>query len=155
MLSARERQGKTGNAYAFVAFSDPTGQFEAVVFSEALAASRELLEPGSAVLLDVEAEADGETVKVRVQRISSLEAAAEARHSGIKIYLEGTRALDSIAEQVGGRGGQGQLSLVLRLDDTGARGRIRAAARHRCHAEAAKRAQARGRRGRGQRPMSG
>jgi DNA polymerase-3 subunit alpha len=119
VLSARERQGKTGNAYAFVAFSDPTGQFEAVVFSEALAASRELLQPGSAVLLDVEAEADGETVKVRVQRISSLEAAAEARYSGIKIYLEGTRALDSIAEQVGGRGGQGELRLVLRLDDAG------------------------------------
>ena len=119
VLSTRERQGKTGNAYAFVAFSDPTGQFEAVVFSEALAASRELLKPGSAVLLDVEAEADGETVKVRVQRISSLEAAAEARHSGIKIYLEGTRALDSIAEQVGGRGGQGELRLVLRLDDAG------------------------------------
>ena len=119
VLSARERQGKTGNPYAFVAFSDPTGQFEAVVFSEALIASRELLQPGSAVLLDVEAEADGETVKVRVQRISSLEAVAEARHSGMKIYLEGTRALDSIAEQVGGRGGQGELRLVLRLDDAG------------------------------------
>jgi DNA polymerase-3 subunit alpha len=117
VLAARERQGKSGNPYAFVAFSDPTGQFEAVVFSEALAASRELLQPGSAVLLDVEAEADGETVKVRAQRISSLEAAAEARHTGIKIYLEGTRALDSIAEQVGGRGGQGELRLVLRLDD--------------------------------------
>jgi DNA polymerase-3 subunit alpha len=119
VLAMRERQGKSGNAYAFVAFSDPTGQFEAVVFSEALAASRELLQPGGAVLLDVEAEADGETVKARVQRITSLDAAAEARHSGIKIYLEGTRALDSIAEQVGGREGQGELRLVLRLDDAG------------------------------------
>jgi DNA polymerase-3 subunit alpha len=119
VLSTRERHGKSGNAYAFVAFSDPTGQFEAVVFSEALAASRELLQPGSAVLLDVEAEADGEVVKVRAQRISSLEAAAEARHTGIKIYLEGTRALDSIAEQVSGRKGQGELRLVLRLDDAG------------------------------------
>jgi DNA polymerase-3 subunit alpha len=117
VLSARERQGKSGNPYAFVAFSDPTGQFEAVVFSEALAASRELLQPGSAVLLDVEAEADGETVKVRAQRISSLEAAAEARHTGVKIYLDGTSALDSIVEQVGGKGGQGELRLVLRLDD--------------------------------------
>ena len=61
VLHARERKGKSGNAYAFVAFSDPTGQFEAVVFSEALAASRALLEPGTAVLIDVEAEADGET----------------------------------------------------------------------------------------------
>jgi DNA polymerase-3 subunit alpha len=119
VLTTRERQGKSGNPYAFVAFSDPTGQFEAVVFSEALSASRELLQPGSAVLLDVEAEADGETVKVRAQRISSLEAAAEARHTGIKIYIEGTRSLDSIAEQVGDRGGQGELRLVLRLDDAG------------------------------------
>ena len=31
-----ERKGKTGNPYAFVAFSDPIGQFEAVVFSERL-----------------------------------------------------------------------------------------------------------------------
>jgi len=119
VLFARERKGKTGNAYAFVAVSDPTGQFEAVVFSEALAVSRDLLQPGSAVLLDVEAEADGETIKVRAQRISSLEAAAEARHRGIKIYLEDTRALDSIAEQVGDRGGQGELRLVLRLNDAG------------------------------------
>ena len=104
---ARERQGKTGNAYAFVAFSDPTGQFEAVVFSEALAASRALLEPGSAVLLDVEAEADGETVKVRVQRIVSLETAAEARHAGMKIYLDDTRALDPARRAGRGRGGPG------------------------------------------------
>ena len=117
VLHARERKGKSGNAYAFVAFSDPTGQFEAVVFSEALAASRALLEPGTAVLIDVEAEADGETVKVRVQRIASLEKAAEARHAGMKIYVEDTRALAALAEQVGGEGGRGQFRLVLRLGD--------------------------------------
>ncbi len=117
VLHARERKGKTGNAYAFVAFSDSTGQFEAVVFSEALAASRSLLEPGTAVLIDVEAEADGESVKVRVQRIVSLDRAAEARHDGMKIYVEDIRALKPLAEQVGPGGGQGQLRLVLRLDD--------------------------------------
>ena len=118
VLHARERQGKTGNAYAFVAFSDPTGQFEAVVFSELLAASRALLEPGTGVLLDVEAEADGENVKVRVQRLISLEKAAEARHAGMKVYVEDTRALAPLAEQVGAGGGQGQFRLVLRLDES-------------------------------------
>jgi DNA polymerase-3 subunit alpha len=117
VLFARERKGKTGNAYAFVAISDPTGQFEAVVFSEVLAASRDVLQPGSAVVLDVEAEADGEVIKVRTQRITSLERAAEARHSGIKIYLEETRALGSVAEQLGAKGGQGELRIVLRLDN--------------------------------------
>jgi DNA polymerase-3 subunit alpha len=117
VLSARERKGKTGNAYAFAAFSDPTGQFEAVIFSETLAASRPLLEPGTAVLLDVEAEADGESVKVRVQRLVSLDKAAEARHAGMKIYVEDVRALVALAEQVGSAGGQGQFRLVLRLPD--------------------------------------
>jgi DNA polymerase-3 subunit alpha len=117
VLHSRERQGKSGNPYAFVAFSDPTGQFEAVVFSELLAASRALLEPGTAVILDVEAEADGESVKVRVQKLASLDKAAEARHAGMKIYLDGTRALAPLAEQVGAGGGQGQFRLVLRIDD--------------------------------------
>ncbi len=117
VLQARERKGKSGNAYAFAAFSDPTGQFEAVVFSEVLAASRALLEPGTAVLLDVEAEADGENVKVRVQKLASLDKAAEAHHAGMKIYVEDARALAPLAEQVGLSGGQGQFRLVLRLDD--------------------------------------
>jgi DNA polymerase-3 subunit alpha len=117
VLQARERKGKSGNAYAFAAFSDPTGQFEAVIFSETLAASRALLETGTAVLLDVEAEADGEAVKVRVQRLVSLDKAAEARHAGMKVYVEDVRALAPLAEQVGAGGGQGQFRLVLRLPD--------------------------------------
>jgi DNA polymerase-3 subunit alpha len=117
VLHARERKGKSGNVYAFVAFSEPTGQFEAVVFSEALAASRALLEPGTPLLIDVEAEADGENVKVRVQRLASLDKAAQARHAGMKIYVEDARALPALAEQVGEGGGQGQFRLVLRLGD--------------------------------------
>ena len=117
VLSARERKGKSGNQYAFVAFSDATGQFEAVVFSEALAAARALLEPGKAVVLDVEAEAEGETVRVRVQRISSLDSAAEARSAGMKVYVEDPRALGPLAEQVGRKGGEGQFRLVLRLEE--------------------------------------
>ena len=117
VLYSRERKGKNGNAYAFVAFSDPTGQFEAVVFSEALAVSRALLEPGTAVLLEVEAEADGESVKVRVQKLASLDKAAEACHAGMKIYLDGTRALAPLAQQVGSRGGEGQFRLVLRIEE--------------------------------------
>jgi len=76
-----------------------------------------LLEPGTAVLLEVEAEADGESVKVRVQKLASLDKAAEACHAGMKIYLDGTRALAPLAEQVGSRGGEGQFRLVLRIEE--------------------------------------
>ncbi len=117
VLSARERQGKSGNPYAFVAFSDATGQFEAVIFSEALLAARPLLEAGTAVVLEVEAEAEGETVRVRVQSLSSLDRAAEGRSAGMKVYVEDPRALGTLAEQVGGKGGEGQFRLVLRLQE--------------------------------------
>ena len=116
VLSARERTGKSGNPYAFAVFSDATGQFEAVIFSEALLASRPLLEPGTVVLLDVEAEPDGETVRVRVQGLSSLDGAADARNAGMRVYVEDTKALASLAEQLGAEGGQGKFRLVVHLE---------------------------------------
>ena len=115
VLSARERKGKSGNPYAFVAFSDATGQFEAVIFSEALIAARALLEPGSVVLLDVEAEAEGETVRVRIQGISSLDNTAEERSSGMKVTVDDPQAISALAERIGG-GGQGTFRIVLRGD---------------------------------------
>jgi len=42
-----------GNKFAFAMFSDTTGQFEAVIFSDTLAAARDLLEPGTPVKLTV------------------------------------------------------------------------------------------------------
>jgi DNA polymerase-3 subunit alpha len=116
VLSARERTGKSGNPYAFAVFSDATGQFEAVIFSEALLASRHLLEPGTVVVLDVEAESDGETVRVRVQGLSSLDGAADARNAGMKVYVEDPKALAPLAEQVGAEGGQGEFRLVVQLE---------------------------------------
>ena len=46
-----ERRTKTGNKMGIIELSDPTGHFEAVLFSEGLAQYREVLEPGRALLL--------------------------------------------------------------------------------------------------------
>src|SRR5690606_15930946 len=76
VIAARERRSAKGNTFAFASFSDPTGQFEAIVFSDTLAAARDLLEPGTPVLVTVEAERDGETLKLRAQMIEALDKAA-------------------------------------------------------------------------------
>jgi DNA polymerase-3 subunit alpha len=70
-------------------FSEPTGQFEAVIFSETLAQSRHLLEPGTPVLVNVEGERDGEAMKLRAQSIESLDKAAEGVQKGVKVVLDG------------------------------------------------------------------
>jgi DNA polymerase-3 subunit alpha len=90
VVSARERRSQKGNKFAFAAFSDATGQFEAVIFSDQLNAARHLLEPGKAVLLGVEAERDGETVKLRVQTMQALDEAANKVQRGLKVVLDRT-----------------------------------------------------------------
>jgi DNA polymerase III subunit alpha len=89
VVSARERRSQKGNKFAFAVFSEPTGQFEAVIFSETLAASRPLLEAGTAVLLTVEGERDGEALKLRVQTVQSLDEAANGLQRGLKVVIDG------------------------------------------------------------------
>ncbi|MEL6747303.1 MAG: DNA polymerase III subunit alpha, partial [Pseudomonadota bacterium] len=58
VTACRIRRSAKGNRFAFVAFSDPSGQFEAIVFADTLTAAENLMEPGTPVL--VRATADGD-----------------------------------------------------------------------------------------------
>jgi DNA polymerase-3 subunit alpha len=102
VVSARERRSQKGNKFAFAMFSDRTGQFEAVIFSDTLARSGHLLEAGTPVCIGVEAETDGESVKLRVQSLEALDAAAAQMQKGVRIIVDGTglngRAAKAMAE---------------------------------------------------------
>ena len=50
VVSRQERRTRTGSKMGIIGLSDPTGHYEAVIFSEGLAEHRDLLEPGTAVL---------------------------------------------------------------------------------------------------------
>jgi DNA polymerase-3 subunit alpha len=124
VVSARERRSQKGNKFAFAMFSEPTGQFEAVIFSETLAASRSLLEPGTAVLISVEGERDGETLKLRAQSIASLDQAAQGVQRGLKVVLDrrvlqgGKSGLADLKARLK-PGGKGVISISVELDDRG------------------------------------
>ncbi|NOU06813.1 MAG: DNA polymerase III subunit alpha, partial [Hyphomicrobiaceae bacterium] len=126
VVAARERRSAKGNKFAFAMFSDATGQFEAVIFSDTLAACGHLLEAGTPVVVSVEAERDGETMKLRVQGLQSLEDAAAQVQRGLRVLLD-RRALQSQKISLDGlraelkpatnpRSG-GEVVLALELDD--------------------------------------
>ncbi len=125
VIAARERRSQKGNKFAFAMFSDMTGQFEAVIFSDTLSLCRDLLEPGTAVIISVEAERDGETLKLRVQSMEALDKAAAAVPRNIKLVLDRQllaankgRLADVRANlKPGARGGE--VRLVLPLEDRG------------------------------------
>jgi DNA polymerase-3 subunit alpha len=124
VVSARERRSQKGNKFAFAMFSDPTGQFEAVIFSETLAQSRHVLEPGTAVLVSVEGERDGDTLKLRAQSIEALDAAAQSVQRGLRVVLDrrtilGNKAtLDDLKAMLK-PGGKGTISLAMTLEEAG------------------------------------
>jgi DNA polymerase-3 subunit alpha len=124
VVSMRERRSQKGNKFAFAMFSEPTGQFEVVIFSELLAQARALLEPGTAVLITVEGERDGDSLKLRAQSIQSLDEAANGVQRGLKVVLDGsliradTRRLQALKARLT-PGGKGLVCLSMALADRG------------------------------------
>jgi DNA polymerase-3 subunit alpha len=122
VISARERKSQRGNKFAFAMFSDTTGQFEAVIFSDTLSACRDLLEPGTPVLLSVAAERDGDTVKMRVEGLQGLDQAAAGVQRGLKVVLDYRQASAKHVATLKSHlkhGGKGEIRLVLPLEDRG------------------------------------
>jgi DNA polymerase-3 subunit alpha len=100
VVSRMERRTKTGNKMGILGLSDPTGHFEAVLFSEGLAQFREVLEPGAAVLLQLGAELQGDEVRARILHAEPLDDAAAKTQKGLRIFLRDTRPLDSIVKRL-------------------------------------------------------
>ena len=96
----QERRSKAGNRFAFVGFSDSTAQFEAICFSDTLQAARDFLEPGKSVLISVEADLDGEEVRLRLQTVESLDAAAAKVVQGVQIFLHDAQPIAAIARHL-------------------------------------------------------
>jgi DNA polymerase III subunit alpha len=120
VIDRSERRTKSGNKMGIVQLSDPTGQFEAILFSEGLQRYRELLEPGAALVLRLSAVLDGEEVRPRIEDCERLDDLANRQKQDLCIFLRDDKALSSIAERVKPRDGaraDGKISLVMILDD--------------------------------------
>jgi len=115
VLSRSERKTRTGSKMGVIMLSDASGQFEAVIFSEGLAQYRELLEPGTAVLIGAQAAHEGDDVRIRIVTAERLDAATAKTQRGIKVFLQGDQALESVAKRLGQRG-EGEVFLILQIE---------------------------------------
>jgi DNA polymerase-3 subunit alpha len=118
VIYRQDRKSKSGNRFAFAGFSDPSGQFEAVIFSDTLAAAGDRLSAGASVLLSVEAEAEGETIKTRVQSVAALDHALGRQAKPVRIVAHEGIRFDDIVKHLGSDGAS-EVRLVLRLFEQG------------------------------------
>ncbi|WP_112664114.1 DNA polymerase III subunit alpha [Microvirga flavescens] len=116
VLDRQERRTKSGNKMGILTLSDQTGHFEAIIFSEGLVRLREVLEPGNAVVLMLQAGVEGEEVRARIGMAEPLEEAIAKHQKGMRIFLRDERPIASVQERLKTRG-EGEVSLVLILDE--------------------------------------
>ena len=122
VVARTERRTRTGSKMGIIGLSDPSGHFEAVVFSEGLQQFRDLLEPGAAVLLTLSAELQGDDVRARIQMVEPLDQAAAKLSKGLRVFLRSEAPVESVAKRLeapaAARGpdkADGEVSLVLML----------------------------------------
>ena len=114
VVSRTERRTKTGNKMGIFGLSDPTGHYEAIVFAEGLQMFRDILEPGSPVLLFLSAEAQGDEIRARIQSAEPLDQAASKLQKGLRVFLRDQAPLEPVAKRLDGKG-DGEVSMVLQL----------------------------------------
>ncbi|AZO46797.1 MAG: DNA polymerase III subunit alpha [Mesorhizobium sp.] len=115
VTTKQERKTRTGNKMGVVQFSDTTGQYEAVLFSEGLAQFRDMLEPGRSVVITVSAEDRPEGINLRIQTVQSLEDEASRIQKALRIFLRDAAPINILANQLAVKG-EGQVSFVLIKD---------------------------------------
>ena len=115
LLKKNEKvSSKTGNKYAFLQVSDPSGVFEGMVFSEELAKTRNILNAGESLLLTVDAGLREDQMRVTIQGIQKLSDALAAQPRRCIVTLQDTAALDQIKSVVSAEG-QGMSTLLLKV----------------------------------------
>jgi DNA polymerase-3 subunit alpha len=117
VIARQERTSAKGNRFAFVQLSDTSGMFEALVFSDTLSASREMLEAGRIVLLSADVRAEEDSLRLTVQSVQALDEAVAQSGAGLRIYLRDGGPVGSLKQLIEReRRGKGRISFVLDLD---------------------------------------
>ncbi len=114
----QERKSAKGNRFAFVSLSDPTGLYEVTVFSDTLEAARDLLEPGKNVVLTVEANLEGDTLKLLARAAQPIDqVAADAGAQAIRVHLNRVEAIPSLAALLAKVEGRTKAQITLCVPD--------------------------------------
>ena len=113
---------RSGEKFAFVTLSDPSGEFEALVPPKVLREAREALEPGAAVMLHAKIEDQEDGLRLIIDGAERIDPnAAEHAGQGLKIHISDPAALDGVRKRMeradGREGARGGVHLVVPLAD--------------------------------------
>ncbi|MDJ0613886.1 MAG: DNA polymerase III subunit alpha [Rhizobiaceae bacterium] len=112
ITSRQERKTRQGKAMGIVLISDPSGQYEAVIFEEGLNRFRDDLVAGQSVILQVGADMRDDAVSVRINSVEPLEKAASREERDMTIFMRDEEPLQHLPGLLSKRG-NGRVSLIV------------------------------------------
>ncbi|MEQ8586230.1 MAG: DNA polymerase III subunit alpha [Thalassobaculaceae bacterium] len=108
------RTSKSGNRFAFVQLTDRTGVFEVTLFSEVLAASRDLLDSGEPLLVRADARIEDDNLRLLASSLEPLDKAVERTAAGLEIFLHDVSPLETLKSLIQNEGrGRGRIQVVV------------------------------------------
>ena len=122
--TVRMRRSKTGKPFAWIELSDATGEYEVTAFSETLESARDLMEPGTLVLVSATVEDRDGDVRFTCEGMRSLDKAAASAASQLRISIINEEALAGIRRRLeavkpASAREKGQVVVALSLPETG------------------------------------
>ncbi|MDO9335500.1 MAG: DNA polymerase III subunit alpha [Caulobacter sp.] len=97
----QERASQSGDKFAFVSMSDPTGEFEVLFPPEALRKCRDVLEPGKAVVIRVRAKSKDGEVRFFGDDAEPVDQSIEAVAAGLRVHVSAASAeIDSLRQRL-------------------------------------------------------
>ena len=102
-----------------IMLSDPSGQFESVIFEEGLNRFRDELQVGESVVMLVNADMRPEGISIRIQNVEPIDRVASREPNHMTVFLRESDPLPGIQSLLK-RHGQGKVSIVV-VQENGAR----------------------------------
>lgn len=93
-----EKPAQSGGKFAYVTFSDPTGEFEAMVPPETLMDIRDLIEPGASVVARIRPRIREDELRLTVDGVVPLDKASLGAPKGLLVTLDAGMEPDVIAQ---------------------------------------------------------
>jgi DNA polymerase III subunit alpha len=121
VIGKKERTSSKGGRYAFVQCSDASGTFEVTVFSETLAACRDMLEAGNSLFIKATAQFDGEAARFTVHSLEPLDQVVARTVAGLTICLNSAKPLEALQKALLREegNGRGRVTIVSRVSLNG------------------------------------
>ena len=99
-IDIKERTSKKGNKYAYAQFSDTTSNFEAIIFSDVLNSSNELIKNHDLLLLTLEVIKNDNNISLRVQEVLSLRKFINESNKKIKVLADEKININDLKEHL-------------------------------------------------------